>query len=373
MERRRFLQRVTLGAAASATLAGCGGGEERPAEAPAVQASPRVQWRLASSFSPDTDVLYRAAETLAARVSALTEGRFEIVPSPAGEIAPPFQVLDAVQNRTVQVGHTAGYYYREKNPALAFETAVPFGMTARQQNAWMLYGGGLDQTRRALADFGVINLLGGNTGTQMGGWFRRPVASLDDLRGLKMRIPGLGGEVMARLGALPQTIAGAEVHQALEQGTVDAAEYIGPYDDEKLGFHRVVQTYHYPGWWEPGALLSFYVSRAAYDGLPALYREALEAAALEANARMMAEYDAVNAPALDRLVAGGVRLVPFPDDVMRAASDAARDLLDGGAGSGGYGALLESYRRFQDASDRYFGSAERAYDAFNARLGATMV
>jgi TRAP-type mannitol/chloroaromatic compound transport system substrate-binding protein len=335
-----------------------------------VQADPRVRWRLASSFPRSSDVIYRAAETLAARVAALTGGRFEIMPSPAGEIVPALQVLDAVQNRSVQVGHTAGYYFRGKSPALAFETAVPFGMTARQQNAWMLYGDGLEQTRRVLADFGVVNFLGGNTGTQMGGWFRRPVGSLADLRGLKMRIPGLGGEVMDRLGALPQTIAGGEVYQALERGVVDAAEWIGPYDDEKLGFQRVVQTYHYPGWWEPGAVLSFYVNRAEYDRLPDAYKQALEAASLEANARMLAEYDARNPAALRRLVDGGVRLVPFPDDVLRAARDAARELLDGGASAGGYAAMLGSYRRFQAESDRYFASAERAYEAFDARMGA---
>ncbi|HLT47452.1 MAG TPA: hypothetical protein VK002_09515 [Rubricoccaceae bacterium] len=370
MERRRFLTKATA-AAGTAVLAGCGGGAGGGAGAPAVQTERRVRWRLASSFPRSSDVIYRGAEALAERVAALTGGRFEIMPSPAGEIVPALQVLDAVQNRSVQVGHTAGYYFRGKHPALAFETAVPFGMTARQQNAWMLYGDGLEQTRRVLADFGVVNFLGGNTGTQMGGWFRRPLGSLADLRGLKMRIPGLGGEVMARLGALPQTIAGGEVYQALERGVVDAAEWIGPYDDERLGFQDVAQTYHYPGWWEPGAVLSFYVNQAEYDRLPDAYKLALEVASQEANARMLAEYDAKNPPALRRLVDGGVRLAPFPDDVMRAARDAARDLLEEGAGPGGYRALLESYRRFQSDSDRYFASAERAYEGFIARVEAT--
>ncbi|MDX1419163.1 MAG: ABC transporter substrate-binding protein [Rubricoccaceae bacterium] len=368
MERRRFL--TTAAAAGTAALAGCGGGEAEGG-APAVQTDRRVRWRLASSFPRSAEIIYRGAEALAERVAALTGGRFEIRPSPAGEIVPALQVLDAVQNRSVPIGHTAGYYFRGKSPALAFETAVPFGMTARQQNAWMLYGDGLDQTRRVLADFGVLNFLGGNTGTQMGGWFRRPVGALADLRGLKIRIPGLGGEVMDRLGALPQTIAGGEVYQALERGVVDAAEWIGPYDDERLGFQNVVQTYHYPGWWEPGAVLSFYVNQAEYDRLPEAYKEALAVASQEANARMLAEYDAQNPPALRRLVEGGVRLVPFPDDVMRAARDAARDLLEEGADPGGYRALLDAYRRFQTDSDRWLATAEQAYNQFTYGLGAT--
>jgi TRAP-type mannitol/chloroaromatic compound transport system substrate-binding protein len=369
MERRRFLRKAALGTAASTALIGCGSGTSGDANgAPAVQTGQRLRWRLVSSFPRSAEIIYRGAEVLAERVSALTGGQFEIITSPAGEIVPPFQVLDAVQNRSVQMGHTASYYFTGKNPALAFDTGVPFGMTVRQQNAWMLDGDGTELTRRLFADFGVVNLLGGNTGTQMGGWFRRPVDSLADMRGLKMRIPGLGAQVMDRMGVNALSLPGGEIYQALERGAIDATEWIGPYDDEKLGFQRIVQHYYYPGWWEPGAVLSFYVNQSEWDGLPEAYRQILEVAALEVNQRMMAEYDAKNPPALQRLVDGGVQLHPFPDDVMQAARDAARDLSEeAAAADAGYRALYDSYRQFQQASDRWFATAEQAYADFTYR------
>ncbi len=284
---------------------------------------------------------------------------------PAGEIVPGLQVLDAVQNRTVAVGHTAGFYYIGKNPAFAFETGVPFGLTARQHNAWILDGGGLDATRAILADFGVYSLPGGNTGAQMGGWWRQPITSLADLRGLKMRIPGLGGRVMNELGVTALTLPGGEIYQALERGTIDATEWTGPYDDEKSGFYNVASNYYYPGWWEPSSMLSFYVNEAEWDALPAAYREALTVAAHEVNAQMLAGYDARNPPALERLLAEGVQLRPFPDDVMRAAYEASHDLLaETARGDGGYRKLYDGYRSFQRVSNRWLGIAEHTYASF---------
>ncbi|MDX1438335.1 MAG: ABC transporter substrate-binding protein, partial [Rubricoccaceae bacterium] len=219
MERRSFIKKAALGAAGSSVLVGCSSESSGEASgAPAVQTGQRIRWRLASSFPRSAEIIYRGSEVLAERVSALTSGRFEIMPSPAGEIVPPFQVLDAVQNRSVAMGHTASYYFTGKNSALAFDTGVPFGMTVRQQNAWMLNGGGMDLTRGLFADFGIVNLLGGNTGTQMGGWFRSPIRSMADMRGLKMRIPGLGAQVMDRLGVNALSLPGGEIYQALERG-----------------------------------------------------------------------------------------------------------------------------------------------------------
>lgn len=369
MNRRRFVAATALGSAGA--LAGCGPGpghgrrqtdEGADGGGPAVLARPRVRWRLASSFPRSTEILYRAAEHLARRVAALTDGRFEIQPAEGGALVPPLQVLDAVQSGAVPIGHSAGYYYLGKNPALVFDTAVPFGLQSRQHDAWMRYGGGRELTQRTLDDFGVVGLLGGNTGTQMGGWFRQPVRSLADLQGLTMRIPGLGGRVMERLGVVAQTIAGGEIYGALERGAIDATEWVGPYDDETMGFYRVVKTYHYPGWWEPAAGLSFYVNRRAYSALPADYREALQAASAEVNALMQSEYDARNPAALQRLLAEGVRTVPFPADTLAAAADAARDVLDETAAGAGphYRALLASYRQFQAESERWFGTAELA-------------
>ena len=323
-------------------------------------ARPRVRWRLASSFPRSTEILYRAAEHLAARVSALTDGRFEIEPSEAGALVPPLQVLDAVQAGSVPIGHTAGYYYLGKTPALTFDTAVPFGMQARQHDAWTRHGGGRALTQRVLDDFGVVGLLGGNTGTQMGGWFREPVQSLSDLRGLTMRIPGLGGRAMEQLGVVAQTLAGGEIYGALERGAIDATEWVGPYDDEKMGFYRVVKTYHYPGWWEPAAALSFYVNRSAWEGLPSSYREALSTASGEVNAVMLSEYDALNPAALGSLLEKGVQTMPFPDDMMAAAASASVELMDEMASGDALARrLLESYRAFQSASDRWFNLAER--------------
>ena len=376
MDRRRFVSAAALG---SVALAGCGPGPGHGRRntggdrdgGPAVVTRPHVRWRLASSFPRSTEVLYGAAERLAARVAALTDGRFQIEPAEGGALVPPLQVLDAVQAGSVPIGHTAGYYYLGKSPALAFDSAVPFGLQARQHDAWMAHGGGRALTQRTLDEFGVVGLLGGNTGTQMGGWFRRPVRALSDLQSLTMRIPGLGAQAMERLGAVPQTIAGGEIYGALERGAIDATEWIGPYDDEKMGFYRVARTYHYPGWWEPSASLSFYVNRAAWDGLPASYREALGAASAEANALTLSAYDGQNPAALGRLLERGVRAVPFPPDVMRAASAASADLLDETAsGAGGhYRALLASYRGFQRASERWFGTAELAMAAFGRGAG----
>jgi TRAP-type mannitol/chloroaromatic compound transport system substrate-binding protein len=262
------------------------------------------------------------------RVSAMTEGRFDIKPYEAGEIVPGNQVLDAVESGTAQCGHTASYYYIGKNSALAFATSVPFGLTAQQQNAWLYHGGGLEAMQAIYADFGVINFPAGNTGAQMGGWFKRQIQSLADLKGLKMRIPGLGGEVMSRLGVNVQLIPGGEVFLALDRGTVDAAEWVGPYDDEKLGLHKAAPYYYYPGWWEPGPTLDVLVNRSAWDKLPADYQAIFKTAAYEANINMLAQYDALNREAIARLIAGGTQLIRYSDGILKAAEQAALSLYE---------------------------------------------
>jgi TRAP-type mannitol/chloroaromatic compound transport system substrate-binding protein len=324
-----------------------------------------VQWRLASSFPSSLDTIYGAAEVLAERVEAMSEGRFRIRVYEAGEMVPALQVLDGVQKGSVQVGQTGGYYYTGKNPALAFDTCVPFGLTSRQQSAWLLEGGGLELVRELYADFNVISFPCGNTGTQMGGWFRREIGSLADLRGLKMRIPGLGGKVMDRLGVSVQVLAGGDIYPALERGAIDATEWVGPYDDEKLGFHQVAQNYYFPGWWEPGPSLSFLVNLDAWNDLPVAYREIFQAASAEAATAMQTRYDAKNPPALRRLLEKGVTLRPFPDDVMRGARDAAEELLaEGAAADEGYRKVLESWRSFRQGAFEWFGTAELAYQRF---------
>jgi TRAP-type mannitol/chloroaromatic compound transport system substrate-binding protein len=361
MKRRTFVAKGLAGAAGTgALLAACR--QPDGSDGPTIQTRPSVRWRLASSFSRSLDTIYGAADVLAERVSTLTEGRFQIRPYPGGELVPALEVLGAVQTGTVQMGHSASYYYVGKNPAFAFDTCVPFGLTARMQNAWLYYGGGLELMRELFADFSIVNLPGGNTGVQMGGWFRRTISSLEDLRGLKMRIPGLGGQVMDRLGVNVQLISGGEIFPALERGAIDATEWVGPYDDEKLGFHKVADNYYYPGWWEPGPTLSFYVHQRAWDELPSEYKAALTAAAAEANVHMMARYDAQNPPALGRLLTAGITLRRFPQDIMDAAREQSFNLMEEQAsGNEGYGRVFDSFKSFREIAYPWFGSAEIAF------------
>ena len=366
MDRRDFTKKAALGALGASALAGCGGSSNEPAsEAPNVQTQPTVRWRLASSFTRSLDTIYGAAEVLAERLRAMTNDKFQIRAYPAGEMVPAFEVLGAVQQGTIQMGHSASYYFIGKNPALAFDACVPFGLTARQYNAWIYYGGGMELMREVFADFNIVNLPGGNTGMQMGGWFRDPVGSLSDMQGLKMRIPGLGGRVMDAMGVNVQVLPGGEIYPSLERGAIDAAEWVGPYDDEKLGFHDVATYYYYPGWWEPGPALTFYVNQRAWDELPSTYQEALKSAAAEANVRMLARYDQKNPAALERLLEGGTQMQRFPTGVMERAQEITRQLLeDEAAQDPTYRKVYASYRTFREDAYRWFGGPESAYADF---------
>lgn len=363
IERRKFLK--TLGASAGgAALVGCGTGGAGDAAAGGAEGQ-RVTWRLASSFPRSLDIIFGSAEVFAERVSQLTGGRFTIRVHPAGELVPGLQVMDAVQQGTVQAGHTASYYYLGKNPALAFDSALPFGLTARQQNAWLNQGGGLTAMREVFAQFGIIQFPCGNTGTQFGGWFRRPINSVADLRGLRMRIPGLGGEVMSRLGVSVQVLAGGEIYPALERGAIDATEWVGPHDDERLGFHRIARNYYYPGWHEPGVTLTLMVSQQAWDALPETYRHAVQCAAAEQNAQMLERYDHANPIALTKLIADGVQARVFPNDVLQAAWRETNTLLDEyAARDATFGTIYQSWKAYRVESWRYFAGCEQAYATF---------
>ncbi len=361
MKRRDFLSTALVGGAA---LTACGAPTE--GGGPAVHTGKKVRWRLASSFPRSLDTLWGAAEVMAARVKAMTDGQFDIRCYPAGEIVPGLQVMDAVQQGTVQVGQTAGYYYIGKNPVLAFDTCVPFGLTARQQNAWLMEAGGLALMQEVLSDFNLVSFPGGNTGVQMGGWFIPEVNSLADLKGLKIRIPGMGGKVMEALGAVPQTIAGGEIYPALERKTIDATDWVGPYDDEKLGFHKVAKNYYYPGWWEPGPNLSFFIHKKSFDELPAAYQEILSTACREAGMVMQMRYDHENPAALQRIVASGVTTRPFSEDLMTAAKDAAAQILEEQAAADpGYRKVYDHWKAFRKDSFKWFGLAELAYARFS--------
>ena len=360
---------VAVGAAVG--VAGCG--STTPGASgdggPAVVTGKRIRWRLASSFPRSLDTIFGGAEELAARVKAMTGGAFDIRVYPAGELVPGLQVMDAVQNGTVHAGQSCSYYYIGKNPALAFDTCVPFGLSSRQQIAWLEQAGGRALIDGLFADFGIKTLISGNTGVQMGGWFKGEVPDLASLSGLRMRIPGMGGKVMASLGVSVQNIAGGDIYPALERGAIDATEWVGPYDDEKLGFHKAAKNYYYPGWWEPGASMSVYVGKKAWDELPAEYREILTTAAAQAGLSMQARYDALNPPALRRIMEQGVTMRPFTDDVMAAAKAAAAQLLaDEAAADPAYAKVYQAWSKFRDDSFAWFGRAELAYSrvAFGA-------
>jgi TRAP-type mannitol/chloroaromatic compound transport system substrate-binding protein len=370
INRRSFVKTGLLGTAGSALVAACAGGEGvanggEGGEAPAVHTGKKIKWRLVSSFPRSLDTIFGSADILAERVEALSGGRFTIRVYPAGEIVPGLQVMDAVQQGTVQMGQSASYYFTGKNPALAFDTCFPFGLTTRQQNAWLDEGGGREAIDELFADFSILTLPGGNTGAQMGGWFKREIHTAADLKGLKMRIPGIGGEVMSRLGATVQVLAGGDIYPALERGAIDATEWVGPYDDEKLGFHQIAKNYYYPGWWEPGPSLSFFIHRPAWDGLAAVDREILRAAAREAAQAMQSRYDARNPAALERLVASGVTLRPFSEEILAAAQRESIAYLEGlAAGDVGFRKVYEPWKAFRRSSYRWFNTAELAYQSF---------
>ena len=336
--------------------------------APALaQSQPAVRWRLTSSFPKSLETIYGGAEMFADRVSKLTEGKFNIRVFAAGDIVPAFQALDAVQQGTVEICHTATYYYVGKDLTFGFGTALPFGLTARQQNAWMYHGGGIDALNAFFKDYGVVAYPGGNTGAQMGGWFRNEVKTLADLKGLKMRIPGLGGQVMARLGAVPQALPGGDIYPALERGAIDATEWVGPYDDEKLGFFKIAKNYYYPGWWEPCSMYHFMVNTQKWEGLPKPYQEAVISAAREANVDMVAEYDAKNRLALQRLKAAGVKFHKYSDEIMQGAFKAATELYEEEAAKNAkFKKIYDEWKTFRSEEAQWFALTELAISEFFA-------
>jgi len=358
LKRRNFLKGALaggVGVAASTTIA-----------APAIaQAMPEIKWRLASSFPKSLDTIFGAADFISKRVAAMTDNKFQIRPFAGGEIVPALQVLDAVQAETVEMGHTAMYYYVGKDPTFAFDTAIPFGMNVRQHMAWMYHGGGIQAMRDFLKEYKVVNIPAGNTGTQMGGWFRKEIKTVKDLEGLKFRIGGFAGQVLTKLGVVPQQIAGGDIYPSLEKGTIDAAEWVGPYDDEKLGFFKVAPYYYYPGWWEGSAQLSAIISQKAWDSLPKTYQAVLEDACAAAYTDMLAKYDAANPAALRKLIANKTQLRRFPNEVMQACQKAAFELYDEtSAKNAKFKKVFDQWNKFREDQYQWFRVAENTYDNF---------
>jgi TRAP-type mannitol/chloroaromatic compound transport system substrate-binding protein len=357
VKRRHFLKVAGAGMAASAVAA--------PAIA---QSTPTIKWRLTASWPKSLDTLYGACETFAKHVSEATDNRFQIQVFAANEIVPALQVLDAVQNATVEMGHTATYYFIGKDPTWALFCAVPFGLNTRQQNAWFYDGDGMKLMNEFGKKFGVFSLVGGNTGAQMGGWFRKEIKTVDDLKGLKFRIGGWAGKTLQKLGVVPQQIAGGDIYPALEKGTIDAAEWVGPYDDEKLGFHKVAPYYYYPGWWEGGTANHFLINLEKWNDLPKSYQAIISSAAGLANVEETARYDARNPAALKRLVAAGTQLRPFPQPVMEACLKAANEVnAETSATNADYKTVWDSLLAFRSDEYLWWQVAEFSYDSFMIR------
>ncbi|MFZ2986998.1 TRAP transporter substrate-binding protein [Ideonella sp.] len=354
MERRSFVR--------SAGIAGVLATGAAPA---IVNAQASLRWRLASSFPKALDTIYGAAETFAKQVADMSGGKFQISVHAGGELMPPFGVVDGVQNATVEMAHTAPYYFFGKDETFALGCAVPFGLNSRQMTAWYYEGNGEKLMREFYAKYNIVNFPCGNTGAQMGGWYRKPVTSMADMKGLKFRVGGFAGKVIERLGGVPQNIPGGEIYQALEKGTIDAAEWVGPYDDQKLGFNKVAPNYAYPGWWEGGPQLDLFINQKAFDSLTPEYKAIVKAAAAYAHTDMQAKYDGRNPAALRALVSSGTKLFRFPKDVMDAAFKESMALYSEiSAKNPNWRKVYDDYAKFRAEQNLWFRFAEAGFDDF---------
>jgi len=344
MERRNFIRQTGL---AGVLAAGA---------APAiVQAQANIRWRL----------IFGAADEFAKQVSAMTGGKFQISTHPGGELMPAFGVVDGVQNGTVEMAHTAPYYFFGKDETFALGCAIPFGLNSRQMTAWMYEGNGLKLMREFYKTYNIVNFPGGNTGAQMGGWYRKPITSAADMKGLKFRVGGFAGKVIERMGGVPQNIPGGEIYQALEKGTIDAAEWVGPYDDMKLGFNKVAPNYAYPGWWEGGPQLDFFINQKAFDALTPEYKAIVEAAAAYAHVDMQAKYDGRNPVALKTLVSSGTKLFRFPKDVMELAfKESIAMYAELSDKNPHWKKVYADYAKFRADQNLWFRFAEAGFDDF---------
>ena len=354
MQRRSFIRHSGLAGVLAAGAA--------PA---VVHAQANIRWRLASSFPKSLDTIYGGGDVFAKKVAEMSGGKFQITVHPGGELMPPFGVVDGVQNGTVECAHTVPYYFFGKDETFALGAAIPFGMNSRQMTAWMFEGNGLKLMREFYAQYSIISFPCGNTGAQMGGWYRKPLQSIADMKGLKFRVGGFAGKVVERLGGVPQNIPGGEIYQALEKGTIDAAEWIGPYDDQKLGFNKVAPNYAYPAWWEGGPQIDLFVNQKAFNSLSAEYKAIVEAAATYSHVEMQAKYDAKNPAALKQLVSSGTKLFRFPKDVMEAAFKESMALYSElSAKNPNWKKVYTDFAKFRADQNLWFRFAESGFDDF---------
>jgi TRAP-type mannitol/chloroaromatic compound transport system substrate-binding protein len=359
MKRREFLKASGVGLAASTAVA-----------APAIaQSLPEVKWRMPTSWPKSLDTLYGGCEYFSKRIAEMSDGKFQIQVFAAGEIVPGLQVLDAVQNGTVEMGNTASYYYWGKDAAFTFGTALPFGVNTRGMNAWLRFGDGQDLLNELLAKYNAIGFAAGNTGAQMGGFFRKEIKTVDDLKGLKFRVGGFAGTILQRLGAVPQQLAAGDIYPALEKGTIDAAEWVGPYDDEKLGFVKIAPYYYYPGWWEGCGQSHNIINMAKWNDLPKVYQSMIQVACGEAWGWVVGKYDFANPPALKKLVSQGAQLRAFPQPVLEACYNAAQEVYaEHNKSNPMFKKLYDSLISFRNDSFAWQQVAELGFDSFMMRM-----
>ncbi|MCO5128949.1 MAG: TRAP transporter substrate-binding protein [Xanthobacteraceae bacterium] len=357
MKRRDFLKISATGAAVAAVAS--------PAIA---QSSPEIKWRMTSSFPKSLDTVYGGGEQFVKQVAEMTDNKFQIQLFQAGEIVPGLQALDATSNGTVEMCHTASYYYVGKDPTFAIFSAVPFGLNTRMQNSWLYQGGGNELADEFYKPYKVVSFPCGNTGTQMGGWFRKEIKTVADLQGLKMRIAGIAGQVMQKVGVVPQQLAGGDIYPSLEKGTIDAAEWVGPYDDEKLGFQKVAKFYYYPGWWEGGPTIHAFCNEEKWNTLPKHYQAVIRNAAANSTLWMPARYDMQNPAALKRLVAGGTQLRPFSTEIMESCLKATNELwTEISAKNPTFKKVIDSMQAFRGDAYLWWQVAEYTNDSFMIR------
>ncbi len=333
--------------------------------APAAHAQTAVRWRLASSFPKSLDTLFGAEETLARKVNEMSGGKFVISTHAAGELMPAFGVVDGLQQGSVEMAHTAAYYFFGKDETFALSCSIPFGLNSRQMTAWMYQGNGLKLTREFYRNYNIVNFPGGNTGAQMGGWYRKEIKSVADMKGLKFRVGGFAGKVMERMGVVPQNIPAGEIYQSLEKGTLDAAEWIGPYDDQKLGLNKVAPYYYYPAWWEGGPQLEFFVNSKAWDALSPENKSILETAAAYAHQEVQAKYDVKNPTALKQLVGAKTKVLPFSKDIMdRAYKESMQLYSELSAKNPNWKKVYEDFAAFRKEQNQWFRFTEARFDNF---------
>jgi len=344
-------------------LSACGAKNEQSANAGNVDQQQTFEWKLVTTWPKNYPGLGLAPENFAKKVEAMSAGRLKIKVFGAGQLVPAFEVFDAVSQGTAEVGHGASYYWTGKSKASAFFTSIPFGLNAQEMNGWLHYGGGLELWRELYSEFNLIPFAGGNTGVQMAGWFNREINSMEDIKGLKMRIPGLGGDVITRAGGVSVTISGGELYTAMQTGVIDALEWVSPYNDIALGFHQVAKYYYYPGWHEPGPTLELIINKDAFATLPEDLQSIVETAARAVNQDMLDEYTARNNEALVSLVeTHGVQLRKLPDEVISELRDISSEMLEELASDSDIARrIADSVQSFQQQATTYHAISEEAY------------